>query len=76
MKFNFLNLSQMEDLLTTPQPSEEYKRRQTELICDTIEEMGLILTGEGKNDKQKGNKEPSPQQSDSIVENLIKDFGL
>ena len=66
----------MEDLFTIPQPSEEYKRRQAELICGTIEEMGLIQTGEGKNDKQKGNKESSPQQSGSIVENLIKDFGL
>lgn len=65
----------MEDLLTTPQPSEEYKRRQNELICNTIEEMGLIQ-GEDKNDKQKGSKESSPQQSYSVVENLIKDFGL
>lgn len=65
----------MEDLLTTPQPSEEYKRLQNKLISNTIEEMGLIH-GEGKNDKQKGNKESSPQQSDSVVENLIKDFGL
>lgn len=65
----------MEDLFAIPQPSEEYKRRQNKLICNTIEEMGL-LQGEGKNDKQKGNKESSPQQSDSVVENLIKDFGL
>lgn len=66
----------MDESFTIPQPSEEYKRRQTELIYVTIQEMGLLPTEGGKNDKQKGSKEPSPQQSGSIVENLIKDFGL
>lgn len=60
----------MENLFETPQPSMEYKERQKKLIQDTILEIGIV------DESQKGNKEPSPQQSGSVVENLIKDFGL
>lgn len=60
----------MDNLFETPQPSQEYKERQVKLIRDTILEIGIV------DELQKGSKEPSPQQSGSIVENLIKDFGL
>lgn len=60
----------MDNLFETPQPSKEYKERQEKLIRDTILEIGIV------DELQKGSKEPSPQQSGSIVENLIKDFGL
>lgn len=60
----------MDNLFETPQPSEEYKKRQEKLIRDTILEIEIV------DESQKGSKEPSPQQSGSVVENLIKDFGL
>lgn len=60
----------MDNVFETPQPSKEYKERQKQLIRDTILEIGIV------DELQKGSKEPSPQQSGSVVENLIKDFGL
>lgn len=47
----------MDNLFDTPQPSEEYKKRQKELIQTTIKEMGLLPaeTKGGKNDEQKIN---------------------
>lgn len=60
----------MNDLFETPQPSQEYKERQEKLIRDTILEIGIV------DELQKGSKEPSPQQSGSVVENIIKNLGL
>ncbi|SHE98342.1 RNA-binding protein [Dysgonomonas macrotermitis] len=60
----------MNNLFDTPQPSQEYKERQEKLIRDTILEIGIV------DELQKGSKEPSPQQSGSIVENIIKSLGL
>lgn len=60
----------MDNVFETPQPSEEYKERQEKLIRDTILEIGIV------DELQKGSKEPSPQQSGSIVENIIKNLGL
>lgn len=55
----------MDNLLETPQPSEEYKKRQKELIQTTIKEMGLlpVETKGSKNDEQKIN--------DNLLTNLI-----
>lgn len=60
----------MDNVFETPQPSQEYKERQEKLIRDTILEIGIV------DELQKGSKEPSPQQSGSVVENIIKNLGL
>lgn len=60
----------MDNVFETPQPSEEYKVRQSELIQNAIFEIGIV------DESQKGNKELNPQQSGSTVENIIKNLGL